>query len=74
MKQYPDEFIVWISRDGDFWRLAPSRWAVIWIARHNPKREELLGPVAQLISQVLPLLQPGSRVLISEDEVLHTQL
>lgn len=71
IKRNADQFIVWVSRDGDFWRLAPPRWAFIWIARHNPKREELLGEIAHLIVQTLPVIQSGSRVLIAEDEMLH---
>ncbi len=74
IKKIGEESIVWISRDNDFWRAAPSTWAVIWIALHNPSLARLLGEVAEALKTILPQVGPGSRVLFSEDEILHLQL
>jgi len=69
-KRWAEEFVVWISRDEDFWMDAPSRWAIVWVNCHNPRLAFLKTSVASLIAGRVPSLRPGSRLLISEDIAL----
>jgi len=61
--------VILLSRDDDFWRNAPSKWTVVWIALHNPTLTQLKGPVTGVLMQVIPKLRPGQRVLFAADQV-----
>ena len=70
-KRWADEFIVWVTRDEDFWMDAPSQWAVVWVDCHNPRLTFLKTSVASLIAGNVSSLRPGSPLLISEDMALN---
>ena len=65
--RWAEEFIVWVTRDEDFWMDAPSQWAVVWVNCHNPRLAFLKTSIAPLIATGVSSLRPGSRLLISED-------
>lgn len=66
-KRWAGEFIVWVTRDVDFWMDAPSQWAIVWVNCHNPRLAFLKTSVASLIAAGMSSLRTGSRLLISED-------
>jgi predicted nuclease of predicted toxin-antitoxin system len=65
--RWTEEFIVWVTRDEDFWLDAPSSWAIVWVNCHNPRLAFLKASIAPLIATGVPSLRSGSRLLISED-------
>ena len=66
-KRWAEEFVVWVTRDEDFWIDAPSQWAIVWVNCHNPKLTFLKTSLAPLIAAGVSSLRSGSRLLISED-------
>ena len=63
------EPVIWITRDEDFWLDAPANWAIVWVACHNPRLAFLREALAPAIARHVPHLQPGSRLLATEDVV-----
>ena len=70
-KRWAEEFIVWVTRDEDFWLDSPAQWAVVWVDCHNPRLAFLKTSVASLIAGSVSSLRPGSRLLVSEDMALN---
>ncbi len=66
---FAEESVIFLSRDDDFWRNAPHDWVVVWLALHNPPLAYLRGPVARTLTELLPRLRPGQRVLFAIDQV-----
>ena len=63
------ESVIWITRDEDFWLDTPANWAIVWVACHNPRLAFLRESMAPAIALHVPNLQPGSRLLATEDVV-----
>jgi len=68
-QRFAGESVIFVSRDEDFWSQHPPRWAVVWIALHNPTLAQLKGPICRRLSQFLPALRPGQRVLLANDQI-----
>lgn len=64
-------FIVWISRDEDFWIDSPPEWAVIWVSCHNPKLAYLRDVIASAVNERLTDMSPGKRLMISEQIISY---
>jgi predicted nuclease of predicted toxin-antitoxin system len=70
-KRWASEFVVWVTRDEDFWMDSPTQWAIVWVNCHNPRLTFLTTSVAPLIAGSVSNLRPGSRLLISEDMAMN---
>jgi len=69
-RRLASEFVVWVSRDAEFWLDAPPNWAIVWVDCHNPRLAFLRESLAPAIAPHVPHLQPGSRLWVTEDVVM----
>jgi predicted nuclease of predicted toxin-antitoxin system len=68
-KHFAEDTIIFLTRDNDFWINHPTHWSIVWLALHNPKLAEIRGPIYRTLSELVPTLRQGQKVLIATDQI-----